>query len=71
MSLWSQGSFFLYGLSYFTKKAYQQAVLNSKNWESLVQIDCSNKAFLVTGANAGIGYECAKFFASRGGVYIL
>lgn len=67
MSLWSQGSFILYGYNYFTKKGYNNAA-KAKDWEVISDWDFNGKSFMITGANSGLGYSASKFCASRGGV---
>eukprot|EP01125_Pyxidicula_operculata_P014441 TRINITY_DN480_c0_g1_i4.p1 TRINITY_DN480_c0_g1~~TRINITY_DN480_c0_g1_i4.p1 ORF type:complete len:651 (-),score=134.38 TRINITY_DN480_c0_g1_i4:1129-3081(-) len=64
MELWSQGSFLLYGLTFFTSSGYKSA---SKLFvEDLSQVDMKGKSVLVTGANSGIGMGSCKYFANQG-----
>jgi NAD(P)-dependent dehydrogenase (short-subunit alcohol dehydrogenase family) len=35
------------------------------NFDQLAEIDLSHKTIVITGANAGIGFECAKYFVSK------
>jgi len=62
----AQGSFLAYGLSSFTKSAFESAS-SSKNWEDISSVDLSKRSFLITGANSGLGLSASQYFASRGG----
>jgi dehydrogenase/reductase SDR family protein 12 len=82
-TIWSQGSFLLYGLAYFTKSGFEKAA-KAKNWEDISKWDLSSKSYLITGiheflhhfakfstctigANSGLGYSASRFFAAQGG----
>src|SRR4051812_47684535 len=63
----SSSQFYLYGRSNFTQTGWEKI---SKTYASpdILQdltLDLSDKVYMVTGANAGIGSEIAKFLASR------
>ncbi len=57
MSAFRKGIWFVKGLREFTKSGYDAA---AKNFEPLDRIDVSGRAFMITGANSGIG-KCKRF----------
>eukprot|EP00794_Sanderia_malayensis_P012781 gene12781-14092_t len=65
MTAYRKGVWFIKGLREYTKKGYDAA---AKNFEPLDGIDLSGRAFMITGANSGIGKETAIEVAKRGGV---
>lgn len=67
LGLWRKGYFVTYGMSNFTNKGFKKA---NNDMAELHQADLHGRAFLVTGANSGIGYATAKYFASRGGARV-
>jgi dehydrogenase/reductase SDR family protein 12 len=61
--------FYLYGKSHFTKTGYLAHAKAYKDPEMLTRMsgnDLSNKVFLVTGANGGLGKELTQFLFSKG-----
>lgn len=58
--------FFLYGTRHFNKKGYDRHVKAYKDPEALTKADLKGKAFMVTGANSGVGKEIARFLAGKG-----
>lgn len=58
--------FYLYGKKHFTKTGWMNA---SKNYKSLdllkTDINLSDKVYMITGANAGIGREITTYLASK------
>lgn len=55
---------YLYGKKYMTQTGYVAAKKLYKNY-LLDEVKLNNRVFMVTGSNQGIGYEIAKFLASK------
>jgi len=65
MSLYRNTVWFAKGFREYTKGGYESACKNFKTTD--LDVDCSGKSFLVTGANSGIGKSMAEEIAKRGG----
>ncbi|XP_045616177.1 dehydrogenase/reductase SDR family member 12 [Procambarus clarkii] len=65
MSLYRNTVWFFKGLKEFTKNGYLTA--SKKFKEDDLEVDCSGRHFMVTGANSGIGKCIATEIAKRGG----
>jgi len=65
--------FFLYGRRHCTKTGYERHVENYQQSDLLEEsLDLSERVFMVTGANSGVGKEVTRFLAKKGGtVYML
>jgi len=70
LSAWRGGIWFLSGFRAFSRTGFAQ---NQKKFEgSDLEVDISEKVFLITGANSGLGFATAHAIALRGGtVYML
>lgn len=68
MSFFSKGSFILYGYNFFGRSGYEK-MAKEKDFEDIYapSVNLHGKSFLVTGANSGIGFDAAKYFALHGG----
>lgn len=65
MSLYRQAVWIVKGLKEFTKGGYEGA---AKSFVSAdMDVDCSGKSYMITGANSGIGKVTALAVAKRGG----
>nr|CAD7459959.1 unnamed protein product [Timema tahoe] len=65
MSLYRNAVWFLKGWQEYTKGGYQVA---SKNFaQTDLDVDCSGRIYMITGANSGIGKCVAQEIAQRGG----
>ncbi|XP_072033637.1 dehydrogenase/reductase SDR family member 12-like [Amphiura filiformis] len=65
MSLYRNTAFLFKGLREFTKSGYTSA---SKSFDaSALEVDMSSQAFMITGANSGIGKAAAVALAKKGG----
>lgn len=60
--------FYLYGRKHCTKTGYQEHVKSYEKPDILEDKNLSlvGKKYMITGANAGIGFEMTKFLASKG-----
>jgi len=64
--------FFLYGKRHFTQTGYVRASQAYSNDKTLEEAKLEGKTYIVTGANSGIGFQIAKYLASKGGkVYLV
>lgn len=65
MSFFRNGVWFVKGLSEYTRSGYAKAAkhFNPKD----LDVDCSGKVFLITGANSGIGKQAVLEIAKRNG----
>lgn len=62
--------FYLFGRSHFTATGWARAA--KKYGPEVEEADLSGKVYAVTGANSGVGYETARYLASKGGkVYMI
>ena len=52
MTMYRKGVWFVKGLREYTKKGYDAA---AKHFEPMDNIDLMGRAFMITGANSGIG----------------
>jgi len=70
MSWYRNAVFIAKGLSEFTKSGYEKA---KKGFiPNALEVDCTGKVAIVTGANSGLGKEVAQEIAARGGtVYMV
>lgn len=59
--------FYLYGKKHFTRTGYEAASKLYTQPDPLTSFNLAGKVYMVTGANQGIGFEIAKYLASRGG----
>lgn len=58
--------FYLYGKKHFTKTGWMNASKNYKSPDLLkTDINLSDKVYMITGANAGIGREITTYLASK------
>jgi dehydrogenase/reductase SDR family protein 12 len=57
--------FYLYGRSKCTKTGWQKAFEKYPKPDELDAIDLTNRVYIVTGANSGIGFETAYFLAGH------
>ncbi|CAL8127437.1 unnamed protein product [Orchesella dallaii] len=65
MSVYRNIVWYMKGLREYTKTGYEAA---SKNFNAGdLEVDLSNKTYLITGGNSGIGYNCAVEIARRKG----
>lgn len=65
MSIYRNLAFLAKGLREFGESGYKSA---SKNFNPAdLEVDVSNEAFMITGANSGIGYSTALAIAKKGG----
>ena len=64
MTFYRKGVWFVKGLSHYTKQGYDAA---AKHFEPLDGINVSGRAFMITGANSGIGKETSIAIAKCGG----
>eukprot|EP01035_Chromulina_nebulosa_P009396 gene9396-12706_t len=60
--------FYFYGRNHFTYTGWEKASKMYEKPDILLdpQLNLTSKVYMVTGANAGLGKEITKFFASRG-----
>ncbi|XP_047468628.1 dehydrogenase/reductase SDR family member 12-like [Penaeus chinensis] len=65
MSMYRNTVWFLKGLKEYTKSGYEAASKGFK--ESDLEVDCTGKHYMITGANSGIGKCIATEIAKRGG----
>ncbi|XP_068234906.1 dehydrogenase/reductase SDR family member 12-like [Palaemon carinicauda] len=65
MSLFRNTVWFLKGLKEYTRGGYQAASKNFK--EQDLDVDCTGRHYMITGANSGIGKCIATEIAKRGG----
>lgn len=63
--------FFLYGKKHFTRTGWEAARALYPQPDALPAYELAGKTYMVTGANQGIGYEIAKYLASRGGTVFM
>jgi dehydrogenase/reductase SDR family protein 12 len=65
--------FYLYGKKHFTATGYERHAREYEQPDCLTEtLDISDRVFLITGGNAGIGREMVKFLASHGAsVYLV
>lgn len=59
--------FFLYGKKHFTRTGWEAASKLYAQPDPLASFNLAGRVYMVTGANQGIGFEIAKYLASRGG----
>lgn len=65
--IFTTSQFYFYGRSHCTKTGYDEHVKSYQKPDILEgTIDLSEKVYIVTGANAGIGKEITTFLASKG-----
>ncbi|CAD5116592.1 DgyrCDS5468 [Dimorphilus gyrociliatus] len=69
MSFYRKSIWLLKGLREYTRTGYEKA--SKKFTSSDLEVDCTGKVYLVTGANSGIGKVSAFNFAKRGGTVYL
>jgi dehydrogenase/reductase SDR family protein 12 len=64
----STSQFYLYGKRHCTRTGWEQARKSYSQPDILEDpaLDLSNKVYMITGANAGIGREISLFAASKG-----
>ena len=55
MSMYRNTVWLIKGLREYTKGGYLAASKNFKNED--LDVDCSNRAFMITGANSGLGKQ--------------
>ncbi|XP_035706398.1 dehydrogenase/reductase SDR family member 12 isoform X2 [Folsomia candida] len=65
MSIYRNTIFYIKGLREFTKSGYEIASKNFNPHE--LDVDCSLKHFIITGANSGLGYSTALEIAKKNG----
>lgn len=65
MSLYRNAVWFLKGLQEYTKSGYEAAAKHFTATD--LEVDLSNRSFVITGANSGIGKATANEIAKRGG----
>ncbi|KAK3928117.1 Dehydrogenase/reductase SDR family member 12 [Frankliniella fusca] len=65
MTLYRKYVWFVKGLREYTKSGYQSASKNFNDGD--LDVDCSGKVFMITGANSGIGESVAQQVAKCGG----
>lgn len=65
MSFYRNTVWFVKGLREYTKGGYLSAA--NKFQPSDLDVDCSDKSYMITGANSGIGKQAALEIAKRGG----
>ena len=58
--------FYLYGTQYCTRTGWERASRQYPQPDELDTVDLSNRVFIVTGANSGIGFESSSFLAKKG-----
>eukprot|EP00928_Gymnodinium_smaydae_P051940 TRINITY_DN3563_c0_g8_i1.p1 TRINITY_DN3563_c0_g8~~TRINITY_DN3563_c0_g8_i1.p1 ORF type:complete len:388 (-),score=37.54 TRINITY_DN3563_c0_g8_i1:272-1435(-) len=64
--------FYLYGKRHFTQSGWEKHSASYPTPDPLDTVDVSGRAYIVTGANAGIGREITSFLARKGGkVYMI
>ncbi|XP_065840810.1 dehydrogenase/reductase SDR family member 12-like [Oscarella lobularis] len=64
MTLYRKTAFFFKGLKEFTKSGYEKAARSFT--ETALSVDVSQRSFVVTGANSGLGKHVALDLAKRG-----
>lgn len=69
MSVYRNTVWLVKGLREFTRSGYEKACKSFN--DSDLEVDCTDKVYLVTGANSGIGKVSAFNFAKRGGTVFL
>jgi len=65
MSIYRNVVWYFKGLKEFTKTGYDAASKMFQKGD--LDVDCRGRSYMITGANSGIGKECALQIAKRGG----
>uniref|UniRef100_A0A8W8IS80 Dehydrogenase/reductase SDR family member 12 n=1 Tax=Magallana gigas TaxID=29159 RepID=A0A8W8IS80_MAGGI len=66
MSIYRSGVWFVKGLREYTKSGFQSASKNFNNAD--LEVNVNDRAFMITGANSGIGKCAAITIAQKGGI---
>ena len=57
--------FYLYGTQYCTRTGWEKASNKYLQPDELTTLDLADRVFIITGANSGIGFECASHLAKN------
>ena len=57
--------FYLYGTQYCTRKGWENASRHYPQPDELDDVSLTDRVFMVTGANSGIGFECTSYLAKK------
>jgi dehydrogenase/reductase SDR family protein 12 len=57
--------FYLYGRRWCTRNGWLKSSSSYPQPDELESLDISDRVYIVTGANSGIGYECSSYLAKK------